>query len=266
MSMYSMRSGTKGSIANEGVYYAFDNFFSYSSVMDIEIERPIDRPATLRLCMTNLAHLFNFKLFDNSTSGKWEASLYKWAIEPGGPDAVSLPSDANAIGIAGREGIGGAPFALMGPDMMEGYAGGTRGKNKRIPLQYFPLQTGTKIQLRMGYTNNPNQVSPSCRNPKISHAGARRTGHRTALLLVEDTHFRAGQPSGSRLLFRCQRSCRLACWRGVSRFQVVSAIQANTRNCPSDTPQCLISHRGPTFSLNWVGDSVIPYLVLILLE
>ena len=89
MSMYSVRSRTKGSIctfedANSGVYYAFDNFFSYASVMEIEMERPIDRPATMRLTMTNLAHLFNFKLFDNSTSGKWEASLYKWAIEPGG--------------------------------------------------------------------------------------------------------------------------------------------------------------------------------------
>jgi hypothetical protein len=47
-----------------------------------------------------------------------------------------------------------------GPDMTEGYAGGTKGKNKRIPLQYFPLQTGTKIQLRMGYTNNPDALFP----------------------------------------------------------------------------------------------------------
>ena len=128
--------------------------------MDIEIERPIDRPATLRLTMTNLSHLFNFKLFDNSTSGKWEASLYKWAIEPGGPGAVALPDGATGIGLAGREGIGGSPFAVMGPDMTEGYAGGTKGKNKRVGLQYFPLQTGTKIQLRMGYTNNPDALFP----------------------------------------------------------------------------------------------------------
>jgi hypothetical protein len=139
--------------------------------MEIEMERPIDRPATMRLTMTNLAHLFDFKLFDNSTTGKWEASLYKWAIEPGGSSAVSLPSDANAIGIAGREGIGGAPFQLQGPDLSHGYAGGSKGKNHRIPLQYFPLQTGTKIQLRMGYANNPDQVSPSCLTQKL-HARA----------------------------------------------------------------------------------------------
>ena len=140
------------------------------------MERPIDRPATMRLTMTNLAHLFNFKLFDNSTSGKWEASLYKWAIEPGGSSAVSLPSDANAIGIAGKEGIGGAPFAQMGPDMTEGYAGGTRGKNKRISLQYFPLQTGTKIQLPHGICEQSGPGLSVLPNTKTPRAGARRAG------------------------------------------------------------------------------------------
>jgi hypothetical protein len=48
----------------------------------------------------------------------------------------------------------------MGPDMTEGYTSGKNVKNKRIPLQYFPLQTGTKIQLRMGYTNNPDALFP----------------------------------------------------------------------------------------------------------
>ena len=130
----------------------------------------------MRLTMTNLAHLFNFKLFDNSTSGKWEASLYKWAIEPGGSSAVSLPSDANAIGIAGKEGIGGAPFAQMGPDMTEGYAGGTRGKNKRISLQYFPLQTGTKIQLPHGICEQSGPGLSVLPNTKTPRAGARRAG------------------------------------------------------------------------------------------
>jgi hypothetical protein len=157
--------------------------------MDIEMERPIDRPATLRLTMTNLAHLFNFKLFDNSTSGKWEASLYKWAIAPSGPDAVSLPSDANAIGIAGREGIGGAPFALMGPDMTEGYTGGKNGPNHRIPLQYFPLQTGTKIQLRMGYTRSFRSAATK----NLTRGRANDRPSLTLLLLVDDTHFNSRQ-------------------------------------------------------------------------
>jgi hypothetical protein len=31
---------------------------------------------------------------------------------------------------------------------------------KRVPLQYFALQTGTKIQVRMGYANNPDDLTP----------------------------------------------------------------------------------------------------------
>jgi len=32
--------------ANSGIYYAFDNFYSYSAVIDIEVQRPTNKPAT----------------------------------------------------------------------------------------------------------------------------------------------------------------------------------------------------------------------------
>jgi len=54
------------------------------------------------------------------------------------------PKDSSA-----GTGIGGAPYQVMGKDNTEGYAGGDMS-NRRIPLQYFPLQTGSKIQLRVG--------------------------------------------------------------------------------------------------------------------
>jgi hypothetical protein len=37
---------------------------------------------------------------------------------------------------------------------------GFDASGRRVPLQYFALQTGTKIQIRMGCTNNPDELEP----------------------------------------------------------------------------------------------------------
>src|SRR5208337_2953439 len=31
---------------------------------------------------------------------------------------------------------------------------------KRVPLKYYALQTGSKIQVRMGFSNNPDELYP----------------------------------------------------------------------------------------------------------
>jgi hypothetical protein len=144
---------------NNNVYYAFDDFFSYASVLDFEMQRPWNRPATLQIKITNLAYLLNHKIYDASTAGKWASYRDRFATEVSGSAAVAVPSDTNTKITAGKEGIGGTPYQLMGPDMTEGPRGGNM-KNRRIPLQYFPLQTGTKIQLRVGYSNNPDKLFP----------------------------------------------------------------------------------------------------------
>ena len=144
--------------ANSGIYYAFDNFYSYSAVIDIEVQRPTNKPATLRMKLMNLTHLLSHKLYDASLAGKWEASLDRFAINTGGT-AAATGSDVPTKGFVGRNGIGGAPYQIMGKDNTEGYAGGDMS-NRRIPLQYFPLQTGSKIQLRVGFSNNPDKLTP----------------------------------------------------------------------------------------------------------
>ena len=144
--------------ANSGIYYAFDNFYSYSAVIDIEVQRPTNKPATLRMKLMNLTHLLSHKLYDASLAGKWEASLDSFAINTGGT-AAATGSDVPTKGFVGRTGIGGAPYQVMGKDNTEGYTGGDMA-NRRIPLQYFPLQTGSKIQLRVGFSNNPDKLTP----------------------------------------------------------------------------------------------------------
>ena len=151
--------------ANEGIYYAFDNFYSYATITDIEMERPADKPATLRIQITNLAHLLDNKLYDGTLAGAWDHTLDKYAsIEASTSDGGPVSGGTTPIGASVfKNGPGSAPSQIVtekmeGSDNIEGARGGVN--YKRVPLQYFPLQTGTKIQLRMGNTNDPDKLFP----------------------------------------------------------------------------------------------------------
>lgn len=141
---------------NLGLFFSFDNFFSYSSVLDFEILRPRDKAATAIIQISNLAHLLNHKLFDDTLAGAYERKLERFGKElpdDGGEAVVNQAGDERII--MGGKTVAGTPY-MLGPDNREGYP----GRKKRVPLKYFPLQTGTKIQIRFGYTNNPDELVP----------------------------------------------------------------------------------------------------------
>ena len=145
--------------ANEGIYYAFDNFFSYATITDIEMERPYDKPATLRVQMTNLSHLLSNKLYDGTLAGAWDHTLDKYAsLQTSTNDGSPVVGPGTSSAVVYKNGPGAAPTQVSGSDNIEGARGGQN--YKRVPLQYFPLQTGTKIQLRIGNTNDPDQLFP----------------------------------------------------------------------------------------------------------
>lgn len=143
--------------SSSGTYYAFDNFYSYATVTDIEVQRTVNKPATMRLQLTNLTHLLNHKVFDASLAGKWEATLNRFAFQEG--SSQNAGPDVPTASFVRKDGLGGAPYQVMGRDNTEGYTGGDMA-NRRIPLQYFPLQTGSKVQLRVGFSNNPDKLTP----------------------------------------------------------------------------------------------------------
>lgn len=145
---------------NTGPFFAFDNFYSYASVQDIEIMKYRDRPDQAIIQITNLAHLLQHRLFDDSAAGKMEKDADKFNNAPGG--ALTSTGEATtggnpAGGIIASKTAGGAPYQTAPRKNM------TEGRDeasKRVPLKYFALQTGAKIQVRIGYSNNPDALYP----------------------------------------------------------------------------------------------------------
>lgn len=142
---------------NLGPFWAFDDFYSYVSVVDIDIIRYQDRPDTVVLQLTNLAHLFSHKLFDNSVMGKFESSLTKHRTVPTSStgDPVASPYGNVPAKVEASE-----DYAGRNTQSSRDLTSGVEGKRHSIPLQYFPLQSGTKIQIRMGFSNDPDKLSP----------------------------------------------------------------------------------------------------------
>ena len=152
--------------SSEGIMQLFDNFYSYASVIDIEVMRYLDKPDLARFQITNIANILQHKLFDNSLQGKWEEDQYRKEFFSMAPDADGTVSGGNpSAGIVtgktasgqdyqvSKPGLGSQIQQLLGFDLRDGTNYGTP---QRIPLQYVALQPGTKVQIRMGYANNPD--------------------------------------------------------------------------------------------------------------
>jgi hypothetical protein len=149
---------------NTGPFFAFDNFYSYSSVMDIEVIKYQDKPDTAVIQITNLAHMLQHRLYDDTASGKMEKLADKFNVDPNS-GLVTLPDGSIEAGTGGNPNAGitasktasGAPYQIYPRKNM------TEGRNEawaRVPLKYYALQTGSKIQVRMGYSNNPDELFP----------------------------------------------------------------------------------------------------------
>lgn len=152
---------------NSGPFYCFDNFYSYASVMDIEIIKYRDKPDTAIIQITNLAHTLQHRLFDDTAAGKMEAQADKFNIDPnsgliklanGQTEAGTGGGAANSGIVAGRTGIGGQPYQKTNP--RANLTEGRNEKSTRVPLKFYALQTGSKIQVRMGFSNNPDNLYP----------------------------------------------------------------------------------------------------------
>jgi D-alanyl-D-alanine dipeptidase len=144
--------------ANNGIYYAFDQFYNYASVLEIEVIRPWDKPATAVIRITNLSNLFDHKLFDGTNVGKYEAALDRFT-----PTAEPGPATTQS-GTKSTVTINPVTQAIIGNDLTDGYLppGGASSSFPDIlpALKYFPLQTGTKIQIRMGFNDDPDKLTP----------------------------------------------------------------------------------------------------------
>lgn len=151
---------------NLGPFYAFDNFYSYASVMDIEIIKYRDKPDTAIVQITNLAHTLQHRLYDDTVAGKLEAEADKFSIDPttgtiGGPGVAAgeqITGTNPTSGVIAGKSLSGAPYLSVPPrkNLVEG--GGESWT--RVPQKFFALQTGSKIQIRMGYSNNPDALFP----------------------------------------------------------------------------------------------------------
>lgn len=140
---------------NDKPYFAYDNFYSYATVKDIEIIRYRDRPDTAILQLTDLSHLLDNKVYDSTARGRLESGEQT-------PYFLKLPTNGEALTGPGESqafiNVSGTATNLS-ERFSEINSGGLTG-DPIFPLKYFPLQPGSKIQVRMGFTNNPDELTP----------------------------------------------------------------------------------------------------------
>lgn len=136
--------------ANAGIFYAFDEFYSYSSVLEMEVIRSYDKPATAVIRLTNISNILSHKVFDNSLVGKYNKNLYPYETIANNTEASTNPNTSIVVNRNPFTGV-----TNQGNDFQEGFGTTT----KRIPIKYFPLQTGTKIQIRQGFKNDPDELT-----------------------------------------------------------------------------------------------------------
>lgn len=129
-------------------FYAYDNFYSYATVLDMEIIRYRDRPDTAIIKISDLMHLLDQHLYDSTPQGVEEQALQS-------PYQTQLPNSEALVG------PGGAPAGGLTYDLSNQFSKiSPQGGDHTFPLKYFPMQTGTKIQVRMGFSNNPDLLTP----------------------------------------------------------------------------------------------------------
>jgi len=143
---------------NSGPFFAFDNFYSYASVMDMEVIKYQDKPDTAIVQITNLARLLSHRIFDDTAAGKVEMRNDPYTIEStlNSSEATTSPENAPNTIQAGKD-LGQIPYETgTSRNLVEG----ANEVRSRVPFKFFALQTGSKIQIRMGYSNDPDKLFP----------------------------------------------------------------------------------------------------------
>jgi hypothetical protein len=140
--------------SNESTFYMFDNFGSYANVLDMEIIRYRDRPDTAVVTITNQSHLLTHRLFDNTVAGRQELA--------DNIQLVNLPTSGNTQAPPGAEAgalINKTPNAFLQQINLTDSLPKNDFQDKASP-NWFAVQTGAKMQIRMGFTNNPDELTP----------------------------------------------------------------------------------------------------------
>lgn len=151
---------------NTGPFFCFDNFYSYASVIDIEVIKYREQPDTAIIQISNLANLLQHRMYDDTAAGKMERQADKFNTGPTGgvvqggpgvvPGEVGTGGGVSTAGITASKTAAGIPYQYWrAKDLVEG-----RTNHGRIPLKFFALQTGSKIQVRLGFSNNPDLLFP----------------------------------------------------------------------------------------------------------
>lgn len=138
-------------------FYAYDNFYSYATVLDMEIIRYRDKPDTAIIQISNLLHLLDQHLYDGTPQGRFEQRLRaNVETQLSGSDALTNGGGASSA-VNVNTAAGGEIYTLDNrfPEINPDGQG-----DQKFPLKYFALQTGTKIQIRMGFSNNPDLLTP----------------------------------------------------------------------------------------------------------
>src|ERR1035441_150931 len=121
----------------------------------MEIIKGQDGKDTAVLQLSNLANLLSHKLYDGSTEGRYEYSNDPQAKQQSQTAsngmAVPTPIGTDVRAQRSRSGI-----TRNGWDFTPGLDNSLRPPN----LQYYALQTGSKIQVRMGFSNHPDELYP----------------------------------------------------------------------------------------------------------
>jgi hypothetical protein len=122
------------------VMYAYDDFKSYASVQSIEVIKYRNKPDAALIKLSNLSGILSHKLYDNSVDGAREFKMdtaYSSSILDT-PSGSGLATKSSGYRVNGQIYADGMP----------------------ANLKFYPLQTGSKIQIRMGYDNNPDKLFP----------------------------------------------------------------------------------------------------------
>lgn len=119
---------------NQGIIKRFDDFYNYNAITDIQMVKYKYRPTTMIITMTNLFGHLDAKTFSDMADKEELADAIR-ANANGG----TLPSQVTESGPNGEE------------ETVE--ADGSVG-----PLREIMLKPGTKIVMKLGYENNPDNL------------------------------------------------------------------------------------------------------------
>ena len=138
-------------------FYAYDNFYSYASVLDMEIIRYRDKPDTAVIQISNMLHLLDQHLYDSTPQGRFEKRL-RANQEVALPSGTALAANGGVGGVQVNDSPSGDIFTL--DNRFNEIGASNSNSDFKFPLKYFALQTGTKIQIRMGFSNDPDKLVP----------------------------------------------------------------------------------------------------------